>query len=101
MAKAPLDEPKSPPSNLTGLAESESDINCSRQAASVLAQQLGETLTTNQGLRISDDQNSLRAGSRGPKLLENHILRERIMHLYHQGIPNRVGSPNSCGVTIG
>lgn len=101
MAKAPLDKPKSPPSNLTSLAESESDTNRSRQAASVLAQQPGETLTTNQGLRISDDQNSLRSGTRGPTLLEDHFLRERIMHLYHQGIPNRVGSHNFCGVTIG
>ena len=33
-------------------------------------------LTTNQGVRIADDQNSLRAGSRGPTLLEDFILRE-------------------------
>ena len=35
-------------------------------------------LTTNQGVRIADDQNSLRAGSRGPTLLEDFILREKI-----------------------
>ena len=90
MAKAPLEETKSPPSNLTGLAESEADTNRSRQAASVLAQQPGETLTTNQGLRISDNQNSLRAGARGPTLLEDHILREKIMHFDHERIPERV-----------
>ncbi len=35
-------------------------------------------LTTNQGVRIADDQNSLRAGSRGPTLLEDFILREKV-----------------------
>lgn len=35
-------------------------------------------LTTNQGVRIADDQNSLRAGSRGPTLLEDFILREKL-----------------------
>ena len=90
MAKAPQKEIKSPPSNLTGLVISESDTNRSPQAASVLAQQPGETLTTNQGLRISDNQNSLRAGARGPTLLEDHILREKIMHFDHERIPERV-----------
>jgi catalase len=91
MPKAPLkNENKSRPPNLTGLTRSESDTNRSQQAASVLAQQPGETLTTNQGLRISDNQNSLRAGTRGPTLLEDHILREKIMHFDHERIPERV-----------
>ena len=91
MAKAPLkNEIASPQSNLTGLAMSESDTNRSQQAASVLAKQPGETLTTNQGLRISDNQNSLRGGARGPTLLEDHILREKIMHFDHERIPERV-----------
>ncbi|MES2500681.1 MAG: catalase [Pseudomonadota bacterium] len=50
----------------------------------------GESLTTNQGLLISDNQNSLRAGVRGPSLLEDHILREKIMHFDHERIPERV-----------
>jgi catalase len=37
----------------------------------------GFALTTNQGVRIADDQNSLRAGARGPTLLEDFILREK------------------------
>ena len=90
MAKVPLKENKSQPSNLTGLAASTSDANRSQQAASVLAQQPGETLTTNQGLRVSDNQNSLRGGARGPTLLEDHILREKIMHFDHERIPERV-----------
>lgn len=44
-------------------------------------------LTTNQGVRIADDQNSLRAGNRGPTLLEDFILREKITHFDHERIP--------------
>ncbi|MBC7624312.1 MAG: catalase [Aeromicrobium sp.] len=55
-----------------------------------MAQAPGKTLTTNQGLTISDNQNSLRSGARGPTLLEDHILREKIMHFDHERIPERV-----------
>ncbi len=47
-------------------------------------------LTTNQGVRISDDQNSLKAGERGPSLLEDFILREKITHFDHERIPERI-----------
>ncbi len=47
-------------------------------------------LTTDQGLRINDDQNSLKAGERGPSLLEDFILREKITHFDHERIPERV-----------
>jgi catalase len=47
-------------------------------------------LTTNQGVRIADDQNSLRAGTRGPTLLEDFILREKITHFDHERIPERI-----------
>ena len=49
-----------------------------------------EYLTTNQGVRINDDQNSLKAGERGPSLLEDFILREKITHFDHERIPERV-----------
>jgi catalase len=49
-----------------------------------------KTLTTNQGLPIADDENSLRAGERGPTLLEDFILREKITHFDHERIPERV-----------
>ena len=49
-----------------------------------------EALTTNQGLPISDNQNSLKAGPRGPTLLEDMILREKIFHFDHERIPERV-----------
>ncbi|MDB5438071.1 MAG: catalase, partial [Caulobacteraceae bacterium] len=48
------------------------------------------TLTTNQGVPISDNQNSLKAGARGPVLLQDFVLREKIMHFDHERIPERV-----------
>jgi catalase len=47
-------------------------------------------LTTAQGIVIVDDQNSLRIGARGPSLLEDFILREKITHFDHERIPERV-----------
>src|SRR6202020_114712 len=47
-------------------------------------------LTTNQGLPVSDNQNSLRAGDRGPTLLEDFILREKITHFDHERTPERI-----------
>jgi catalase len=47
-------------------------------------------LTTNQGIPISDNQNSLRAFPRGPTLLEDFILREKITHFDHERIPERI-----------
>ena len=50
----------------------------------------GQTLTTNQGVPIGDNQNSLKAGLRGPTLMEDFILREKITHLDHERIPERI-----------
>lgn len=47
-------------------------------------------LTTNQGVPITDDQNSLRPAARGPALLEDFILREKITHFDHERIPERI-----------
>lgn len=47
-------------------------------------------LTTNQGIPISDNQNSLRASTRGPTLLEDFVLREKITHFDHERIPERI-----------
>ena len=47
-------------------------------------------LTTNQGIQISDNQNSLKAGERGPVLLEDFVLREKIFHFDHERIPERI-----------
>jgi catalase len=47
-------------------------------------------LTTQQGMPISDDQNSLRIGSRGPTLLEDMVFRDKLFHFDHERIPERV-----------
>ena len=49
-----------------------------------------QALTTNQGVKISDNQNTLRAGARGPSLLEDFIMREKITHFDHERIPERI-----------
>ena len=48
------------------------------------------TLTTNQGVAVADNQHSLKAGLRGPTLLEDFILREKITHFDHERIPERI-----------
>jgi catalase len=50
----------------------------------------GQVLTTNMGMSISDNQSSLKAGLRGPTLLEDFILREKITHFDHERIPERI-----------
>ncbi len=47
-------------------------------------------MTTDQGVKINDDTNSLKAGERGPSLLEDFILREKITHFDHERIPERI-----------
>ncbi|AMV37714.1 catalase [Planctomyces sp. SH-PL62] len=47
-------------------------------------------MTTQQGIPVSDDQNSLRAGARGPTLLEDFHFREKLFHFDHERIPERV-----------
>jgi len=50
----------------------------------------GEFLSTNQGIRVNDNQNSLKAGDRGPTLIEDFIFREKMTHFDHERIPERV-----------
>ena len=57
----------------------------------------GATLTTNQGMPVSDNQNSLRAGARGPTLLEDFVLREKIFHFDHERIPERIVHARGSG----
>jgi catalase len=52
--------------------------------------QSGAYLTTAQGMRVRDTDHSLKAGPRGPVLLQDHHLREKIMHFDHERIPERV-----------
>ncbi|MFC9266341.1 catalase [Streptomyces zhihengii] len=52
--------------------------------------QSGAYLTTAQGTRVHDSDHSLKAGPRGPVLLQDHHLREKLMHFDHERIPERV-----------
>jgi len=54
-------------------------------------------LTTNQGVALSDNQNSLRANPHGPSLLEDFILREKITHFDHERIPERIVHARATG----
>jgi len=55
-----------------------------------IADSADQFMTTDQGVRINDDQNSLKAGDRGSTLLEDFILREKITHFDHERIPERI-----------
>ena len=56
-----------------------------------------QPLTTNQGVRIGDNQNTLKTGLRGPSLLEDFILREKITHFDHERIPERIVHARGSG----
>ncbi|MBO0905150.1 catalase [Jiella sonneratiae] len=56
------------------------------------------TLTTQQGVPVADDQNTLKAGERGPSLLEDQIFREKIFKFDHERIPERVVHARGYGV---
>lgn len=69
------------------------DMNPTRGNGGETHQRAGEdtkALTTQQGVVIADNQNSLKAGSRGPTLLEDFVLREKINHFDHERIPERI-----------
>jgi len=68
----------------------DADLDANRQPP-------GEVLTTNQGLPLVDDQNSLKAGVRGPTLLEDFHFREKIQHFDHERIPERVVHARGVG----
>ncbi len=57
----------------------------------------GTTLTTNQGVQIADNHNSLKAGVRGPTLLEDFILREKLTHFAHERTAERVVNARGAG----
>ena len=56
-----------------------------------------KALTTQQGVVIADNQNSLKAGSRGATLLEDFVLREKINHFDHERIPERIVHARGSG----
>ena len=63
-----------------------------------IAQGDGPVLTTQQGVPVADDQNTLKAGDRGPSLLQDFHFREKIFHFDHERIPERVVHARGFGV---
>jgi len=57
----------------------------------------GKVLTTNQGVRVNDNQNTLKAGDRGPSLLEDFHFREKLTHFDHERIPERIVHARGSG----
>ena len=57
----------------------------------------GKAMTTNQGQKVNDTNNSLKAGERGATLLEDFILREKITHFDHERIPERIVHARGSG----
>jgi len=62
-----------------------------------IADGTAQKMTTNHGVKINDDQNSLKAGDRGATLLEDFILREKITHFDHERIPERIVHARGSG----
>jgi catalase len=84
----------SPKSHARNPAKNLADGTPPRQEAFV---EEGEVLTTNQGLTLSDNHNSLKAGPRGPSLLEDFVLREKITSFDHERIPERIVHARGAG----
>jgi len=109
-AEHPLDLPTDSPTDLASVGNVESALD--RAAPDVPASDEskkldpyrenpdGEYLTTDQGLRVSHTDDSLKAGQRGPTLLEDFHFREKITHFDHERIPERVvharGAADQC-----
>ena len=73
-----------------GTAKNTENAKIKQQQLDTFTESSAPLLTTNQGLQIPDNHNSLKAGARGPTLLEDFILREKITHFDHERIPERV-----------
>lgn len=87
MAKNPHTESNSGPANDIGKTNEHSK---NEQLETVRSDAQGHDLRTNQGVRISDNHNSLKAGERGPTLLEDFIFREKMNHFDNERIPERI-----------
>ena len=91
MARTPSSRGAAPLSSSASPSSTQSDTF--RGNAGELQQQAGgkhPVLTTQQGIPVADNQNSLRASPRGLGLLEDFILREKITHFDHERIPERI-----------
>ncbi|QIM22060.1 catalase [Phycicoccus sp. HDW14] len=101
-AAVPLEEPTEPREPLPPTPEQASPATVSPTGADLGAAptdmgQQGAFLTTSTGARLRDTDHSLRAGERGPTLLQDHHLREKITHFDHERIPERVVHARGAG----
>ena len=101
-ATPPLEEPVEPSPPLPPKADQSSPQLRTATATAVdgpesARGQQGEYLTTGQGARLCDTDHSLKAGPRGPTLLQDHHLREKITHFDHERIPERVVHARGAG----
>ena len=91
-------KPKNPKgARSRGLTDSPAPVETSTGAGGETHQRGGAALTTNHGVGVSDNQNSLRAAERGPTLLEDFALREKIFHFDHERIPERIVHARGSG----
>ena len=89
---------ESTPSPKTGSGAPPAGLNATNAPLDrVRADSANRVLTTNQGVPVADNQNSLKAGLRGPALLEDFILREKITHFDHERIPERIVHARGSG----
>jgi catalase len=87
---------KNSPKNNTGKqASSETAKTIDLQPQTIDA--TDQAMNTNQGTLINDDMNTLKAGDRGPSLLEDFIFREKMTHFDHERIPERVVHARGVG----
>ncbi|GAB2577175.1 catalase [Paractinoplanes abujensis] len=97
-----VDEPTSPqgpppPKSEQDAPETVTPTGAPTGAPKVSKSQQGEFLTTSQGARLRDTDHSLKAGPRGPVLLQDHHFREKITHFDHERIPERVVHARGAG----
>ncbi len=99
---AELEEPTEPRGPLPskpdqGTPQTRSATGAESGAPESARAQQGAFLTTAQGARLLDSDHSLKAGARGPTLLQDHHLREKITHFDHERIPERVVHARGAG----
>ncbi|WP_433824535.1 catalase [Actinoplanes sp. CA-015351] len=101
-APATLEEPTTPreplpPKGEQGAPETRSPTGAETGSPAPVNSQQGAYLTTATGVRLRDTDHSLKAGPRGPSLLQDHHLREKITHFDHERIPERVVHARGTG----
>ena len=101
-AAVPMEEPDTPQGPLPPKPEQRSPETVTPTGRALPAEptdmsQQGAFLTTSTGTRLRDTDHSLKAGRRGPTLLEDHHLREKITHFDHERIPERVVHARGAG----